>query len=216
MSTLRVVLADDHVVVRAGLRALIEGQPDLSVVGEASDGVEAVELAQSCQPDVVVMDLSMPRLNGVEATQQLHVCCPQVQVLVLSVHEDATYLRRVLEAGATGYVLKHAAPESLIGAIRQVAGGAVYLDPALGDLLVHTMIGGKDRADTPGSVLSEREEVVLRLIAEGYSNKEIAGQLDLSVKTVETYKARGMEKLGISSRVDLVRYAAARGWLGQL
>lgn len=216
MTTLRVVLADDHAVVRAGLRALIEGQPDLSVVGEAADGIEALELAQACRPDVLVIDLSMPRLNGVETTQQLRAACPQIKVLVLTVHEDATYLRQVLEAGATGYVLKHAAPDSLIGAIRHVASGAVYLDPALGDLLVTTMIGGKERSAIAGAALSEREAAVLRLIAQGYSNKEIVAQFDLSAKTVETYKARGMEKLGITSRVELVRYATANGWLNPL
>jgi DNA-binding NarL/FixJ family response regulator len=216
MATLRIVLADDHLIVRAGIRALIDQQPDMRVVGEASDGVEALALAQHFQPDVVVMDLSMPRLNGADATQELRKLCPQANVLVLTVHEDTTYLRRVLEAGATGYVLKYAAPESLIAAIRQVAGGTVYLDPALSDTLVNVVIGAKERAGGEQSALSEREAMVLRLIAQGYSNKEIAGQLDLSVKTVETYKARGMEKLGISSRVDLVRYATTRGWLTAL
>lgn len=216
MTKLRVLLADDHAVVRAGLKALVDRQPDMTVIGEAADGLEVLSLAQSCQPDVVVMDLSMPRLNGADATQQLRERYPQIKILVLSVHEDATYLRRVLEAGATGYVLKHAAAESLIAAIRQVASGAIYLDPALGDLLVQTVIGGKDRSAAAPVALSEREVMVLRLIAQGYSNKEIAAQFDLSVKTVETYKARAMEKLGLTSRVELVRYAAAHGWLNQL
>jgi DNA-binding NarL/FixJ family response regulator len=217
MATLRILLADDHNVVRAGLKALIDAQPDMAVVGEASDGAEVLALAHSYRPDVVVMDLSMPKLNGVEATQQLRELRPEVAVLVLSVHEDATYLRRVLAVGATGYVLKQSAAESLITAIRQVAAGAVYLDPALGDLLMHTIGGnGKDRAAGEPSALSDREAVVLRLIAQGYSNKEIAARLDLSVKTVETYKARAMEKLGLGSRVEIVRYAATLGWLNQL
>jgi DNA-binding NarL/FixJ family response regulator len=214
MTKLRIVLADDHVVVRAGLKALINGQPDMIVIGESSDGTEVLAQVEQTQPDVVVMDLSMPRLSGAEATRQLHVRYPQIRVLMLSVHEDATYLRRVLEAGATGYVLKRAAAESLIAAIRQVAAGQVYLDPALGATLVHSMVGGEVRAVGEPANLSERETLVLRLIAYGYSNKEIARQLHLSVKTVETYKARALEKLGISSRVEIVRYAATRGWLG--
>lgn len=217
MATLRIVLADDHTVVRAGLKALIDAQVDMTVVGEASDGLEVLALVESCRPDIVVMDLSMPNLNGVEATQQLRERHPQIPVLVLSVHEDSTYLRRVLAVGATGYVLKQAAAESLITAIRQVANGAVYLDPALGDLLMQTLSSnGKDRAAGEPSALSDRESVVLRLIAQGYSNKEIAARLDLSVKTVETYKARAMEKLGLGSRVEIVRYAATLGWLNQL
>lgn len=134
---------------------------------------------------------------------------------MFSVHEDAAYLRQMLEIGASGYVLKRSASESLLAAIRQVAGGAAYLDPAMGDLLIRTMIGGQERAADEASPLSEREAAVLRMIALGYSNKEIAAQLDLSVKTVETYKARGKEKLGMSSRVQLVRYASERGWLSQ-
>lgn len=216
MTMIRVVLADDHAVVRAGLKALIEGQPDMEVVGEASDGIEVLERVHQWEPDVVVMDLSMPRLNGVEATQQLLERRPGSRVVILSVHEDATYLRQMLEIGASGYVLKRSATESLIAAIRQVAGGAAYLDPAMGDLLIHTMVGGKDRVVGEAVSLSDRETAVLRMIALGYSNKEIAAQLDLSVKTVETYKARGMEKLGMSGRVQLVRYAAEHGWLNRL
>ena len=215
MMRIRIVLADDHAVVRAGLKTLIEGQSDMIVVGEASDGFEVLELARSWDPDVVVMDLSMPRLNGVEATRQLLACCPQLRIVILSVHEDATYLRQMLEVGASGYVLKRSAGDSLIAAIRQVASGAAYLDPAMGNLLIHTMIGARERAAGEVSPLSDREAAVLRQIALGYSNKEIAAQLELSVKTVETYKARGMEKLGMSSRVQLVRYASEHGWLSQ-
>lgn len=215
MSKLRIVLADDHVVVRAGLRALIDNQPDMVVVGESSDGLEVLGKVDETRPDVVVMDLSMPRLSGVEASRQLHARHPQIQILMLTVHEDATYLRRVLEAGATGYVLKRSAAESLITAIRQVAAGQVYLDPTLGATLVHTMVGSEARALSEPLALSERETLVMRLIAHGYSNKEIARQLHLSVKTVETYKARALEKLGINSRVEIVRYAATRGWLGR-
>lgn len=211
---IRILLADDHSVVRAGLKALIDAQPDMEVVGEASDGAEVLVSAATICPDVVVMDLSMPRLNGLEAAQQLRERSPLPRVLVLSVHEDATYLRRALEAGAVGYVLKRAAAESLIGAIREVGSGKIYLDPALGAALAESVVGNR-KVVGELAALSEREGAVLRLIAQGYSNKEIAAQLDLSVKTVETYKARAMEKLNLGSRVDIVRYATERGWLGK-
>jgi two-component system, NarL family, response regulator NreC len=210
---LRVLLADDHTVVRAGLRALIDSQPDMEVVGEARDGAEVLDLAQRCQAQVTVMDVSMPNLDGVRATQALVGMLPEMRVLVLSVHEEASYLRRVLDSGGAGYVLKRSAADSLIGAIRQVASGGIYLDPALGDVLVQGIVGRPPWATVSPDVLSERETAVLRLIAQGYSNKEIAGQLFLSVKTVETYKARAMEKLGIGTRVDIMRYAVDRGWL---
>jgi DNA-binding NarL/FixJ family response regulator len=216
MDVIRILLADDHNVVRAGLKALIDAQPDMRVVGEASDGLEVLDQAAAVRPDIVVMDLSMPRLNGLEATRQLRARLTDVRILVLSVHEDATYLRQALEAGATGYVLKRAAAESLIGAIREVGSDGVYLDPALGPALAQSVVGVSRRAASPAAALSEREGAVLRLIAQGYSNKEIAGQLDVSVKTIETYKARAMEKLGLGSRVDIVRYAAEQGWLRQL
>jgi DNA-binding NarL/FixJ family response regulator len=214
MEALRILLADDHSVVRAGLKALIDAQADLKVVGEASDGVEVLAMVESARPDIVVMDLSMPTLNGLEATQRLRERSVTVRVLVLSVHEDATYLRRALEAGATGYVLKRAAAASLIGAIREVGAGRVYLDPALNPVLAQSVVGGADSLRDMAA-LSEREGAVLRLIAHGYSNKEIATRLDLSIKTVETYKARAMEKLNLDSRVDIVRYAVDQGWLSQ-
>lgn len=211
---IRIMLADDHSVVRAGLKALIDAQSDMAVVGEGGDGAEVLDRVTETQPDVVVMDLSMPHINGLEATQQLHELFPQIRVLVLSVHEDATYLRRALEAGAAGYVLKRAAAESLINAIRVVGAGQTYLDPSLGAALAESMLGGR-KAPGDAAALSEREGAVLQLIAQGYSNKEIASQLDLSVKTVETYKARAMEKLNLGSRVDIVRYATEQRWLGK-
>lgn len=215
MACIRIVLADDHSVVRAGLRALIEAQPDMEVVGEAGDGVVVLTQVEAAQPDLVVMDLSMPRLNGLEATEQLQERAPAARVLVLSVHEDASYLRRALEAGAAGYVLKRGAVETLISAIRAVTRGEIYLDPALGATLAERVVGGNGRVAGEVAALSEREGGVLRLIAQGYSNKEIAARLDLSVKTVETYKARAMEKLSLGSRVDIVRYANEQGWLRQ-
>lgn len=215
MRPLRILLADDHSVVRAGLRALLEAQPDLEVVGEARDGGEVLAQVGRAAPDVVVLDLSMPGLSGLETARRLRAGGGGPRVLVLSVHEDASYLRRALEAGAAGYVLKRAAAESLIGAVRAVGAGAVYLDPALGATLAAS-VAGAGAAAGEAAALSEREDTVLRLIAQGYSNKEIAAQLSLSVKTVETYKARAMEKLGLDGRVGIVSYASGQGWLQSL
>jgi DNA-binding NarL/FixJ family response regulator len=212
MNKLRVLLADDHAIVREGLKALINSQPDLVVVGEAADGPTAVALTAELDPDVVVMDISMPGLTGAQATTQLRAARPDRKVLVLTVHEDKGYMRLLLEAGAAGYVLKRAAAAELIQAIRAVAAGQTYLDPVLAGSVVDHLVRPAV-AVGPSVDLSEREAEVMRLIALGYSNKEIAVQLKVSVKTVETYKTRSMEKLHIRSRVDIVRYAARRGWL---
>jgi two-component system response regulator NreC len=214
MVKLQIFLADDHVVVREGLKVLINAQPDMIVVGEAGDGHTAYQQARECQPDVVIMDITMPELNGVEATAQLKRACPNIKVLALSVHEDTSYLRQLLTAGADGYILKHAAADDLIQAIRMVAAGGVYLDPALAGHVVARYVRVPAVASAlRGTALSERETEVVQGIAQGYSNKEIAAQLTLSVKTVETYRARAMEKLGLESRAALVRYALERGWL---
>jgi DNA-binding NarL/FixJ family response regulator len=211
---LRVYLADDHAVVRAGLKALINAEPQMEVSGEAGDGRTVCLQVPELQPDVVVMDVSMPQMNGAQATAQLKQACPSVKVLALTVHEDKGYLRLLLEAGASGYVLKRAAAEELIHAIRTVAAGGVYLDPALAGKVVGSFVRPPAGKGVPeGGDLSDREAEVVRLIAAGHSNKEIASRLGLSVKTVETYKARSMEKLGLDSRADLVRYALQRGWL---
>lgn len=211
---LRVFLADDHAVVREGLKALINAQPGMEVSGEAGDGRAACQQIRELLPDVAVMDVSMPEMNGAQATAELKRTCPQVKVLALTVHEDKGYLRQLLESGADGYVLKRAAAEELIHAIRTVAAGGVYLDPALAGEVVGGFVRKPTvRGSLEGGELSDREAEVVRLIASGYSNKEIAAQLDLSVKTVETYKTRSMEKLGLRSRADLVRYALQCGWL---
>jgi DNA-binding NarL/FixJ family response regulator len=210
MAELRVFLADDHAVVREGLKSLVNGAAGMVVCGEAADGLSACEQVERLLPDVAVMDVSMPGLGGAEATARLKQSCPQVKVLALTVHEDRGYLHRLLEAGAAGYALKRAAPEELIHAIRAVAGGGTYLDPAIAGKVVGGFVRPKP---AEGGELSEREIEVVRLTAAGHSNKEIAAQLDLSVKTVETYKARSLEKLGLRSRADLVRYALQRGWL---
>ncbi len=214
MAKLQIFLADDHVVVREGLKTLINAQPDMIVIGEAGDGQTAWQAARDCHPDVVIMDITMPELNGVQATVQLKRTRPAIKVLALSVHEDTSYLRQLLAAGAAGYILKHAAADDLIQAIRIVAAGGVYLDPALAGHVVARYVRVPAAASALlGTDLSERETEVVQGIARGYSNKEIAAQLTLSVKTVETYRARAMDKLGVESRSALVRYALSRGWL---
>ncbi|OWK37342.1 response regulator transcription factor [Fimbriiglobus ruber] len=213
MTDLRVFLVDDHAVVREGLKALINAQTGLTVVGEAADGLIACERIAVLRPDVVVMDVSMPGLTGAQATARLQLECPAVRVLALTVHEDKGYIRQLLAAGAAGYVLKRAAPEELIHAIRAVAAGGVYLDPSMAAKVVGGFVRKAANAGPPSGDLSERETEVARRTAAGYSNKEIAARLELSVKTVETYRARAMEKLGLQSRSDLVRYAVQQGWL---
>lgn len=214
MSKLRIVLADDHAVVRAGLELLINAQIDMEVVGHADGGWEAVRLAQECQPDVIVMDVSMPDFGGAEATAQIKRESPQMRVLALTRHDDQGYLHRLLRAGAAGYVVKKTAADELIHAIRIVAAGGTYIDPRLAGEFVE---GSDERSaameNRARRQLTEREVEVLRLIAWGQSNKEIAAQLGISVKTVEFHKANSVEKLHLYTRTDIVRYALAQGWL---
>ena len=210
----RVVLADDHPIVRDGLRRLVNTQADMRVVGEAENGEAACQTVRLLSPDVLVMDLSMPVLSGSEATVRVLRECPDVRVLVLTVHEERHYLTQLLRAGASGYVLKRAAPAELVRAIRTVAGGGTYIDPALAGTVVEGYLDAESTAERDADeALSDREREVLVKIARGYSNKEIAGELGLSVKTVETYKARVAEKLGLRTRVEIVRFASRRGWL---
>jgi DNA-binding NarL/FixJ family response regulator len=216
MDKLRILLADDHAVVREGLKALVNAQPGMEVVAEAADGPTAVRLVAEHDPDVVVVDVSMPGLNGAEVTSRLREARPGRHVLALTVHEDKGYLRLLLEAGAAGYVLKRAAADELIQAIRAVAGGGTYLDPALAGAVVGDFVRTPAGGVAAAVELSDREAEVVRLIAQGYSNKEIAARIGLSVKTVETYKARSLEKLDLRSRVDIVRYATQRGWLADV
>jgi len=208
------MLVDDHPIVREGLKTLILTQPDMEVIGEASDGQEACQQASLLQPDLVIMDISMPGLSGTQATERLCRECPKVKVLVLTIHEDKGYIRQLLAAGAAGYVLKRAAGEELIHAIRVVSAGRTYLDPDMaGKVETGFVRRTGESLPTKGPSLSDRELEIAKLTASGHSNKEIGNLLDLSVKTVETYRTRGMEKLGLSSRVDLVRYAVQQGWL---
>jgi DNA-binding NarL/FixJ family response regulator len=211
---LRVLMVDDHPVVLAGLESLVEADPDFQVVGKARDGRIALRLAKQLLPDVVVLDISMPEMNGIEAATALLAERPECRILVLTVHEDRAYLRQLVEAGVSGYLLKRSASDELIRALHAVASGGMYLDPAIAGKVV----GRASRSSLhpqPGQTaeLSERETDVLRLVAGGHSNKEISARLNISVKTVETYKARAMEKLGYRSRVEVVRYAAQQGWL---
>jgi len=214
MPVLKIMLVDDHPIVREGLKTLILTQSDMEVIGEASDGQEACQQASLLQPDLVIMDISMPGLSGTQATERLCRECPKVKVLVLTIHEDKGYIRQLLAAGAAGYVLKRAAGEELIHAIRVVSAGRTYLDPDMAGKVVTGFVRRTGESlPTKGPSLSDRELEIAKLTASGHSNKEIGNLLDLSVKTVETYRTRGMEKLGLSSRVDLVRYAVQQGWL---
>lgn len=214
MSKLRILLVDDHKVMRDGLKMLISAQPDMEVTGEAGDGLAAWQQAKDSVPDVVVMDVSMPQMGGARATERIKREYPQVKIIALTAHDDRSYVSQLLEAGASGYMLKVAASEDLINAIRVVAAGGIYLDPAVADKVLDSYRRGKPpKGRIQGAKLAQREEEVLRLIAEGYINKEIAARLSISTKTVETHKARAMEKLGLRSRAALVRYALDQGWL---
>ncbi len=209
---LRVFIADDHAVLREGLRLLVNQQPDMEVVGEADNGEDAWRNAKAMQPDIVLMDISMPGLTGVQATERLSVACPQIKVVALSAYSDAAHVRQLLASGAKSYVLKHTAAEELIRAIRIVAGGGVYLDPAIAGKLVEGLTHPASIHNGAES-LSGREKEVLIGVARGYTNAEIAGRLHISIKTVESHKARILQKLDIQSRADIVSYALRQGWL---
>ena len=214
MSKLRILLAEDHETIRDGLKLLVNSQPDMETVGEADNGRVALQLAQELVPDVVVMDVSMPELNGLQATKKLKQKCPQVKVLTLTRHTDDGYLQQLLQAGASGYVLKQSKSAELLRAIRAVVAGQTYLDPAITENAITQIRGGRAaRGASPAANLSDREAEILRLIALGYINKEVAARLNLSVKTVEAHKANGMRKMGMKSRVDIVSYAMLQGWL---
>jgi len=217
MTQIRVALADDHPVVLAGVKALLQAAPEISLVGEATTGSEALRIIQETGPDVAVIDISLPDLNGLDLARRLAELCPEVKVLALTVHEDRAYVQPLLQAGGRGYLLKRSAAEDLVRAIRAVAAGGVYLDPAVADKALPDLGRGAGGAAGPdGEELSPRESEVLRLTAQGYSNKEIAARLDVSAKSVETYKARAAEKLGLRTRSDIVRYGVSRGWLDDL
>jgi DNA-binding NarL/FixJ family response regulator len=204
----RVLLADDHSVVRSGFRMLISAQADMEVVGEASNGRQAVELAGQLQPDVIVMDVTMPELNGIEATRRVSNDVPRARVLALSMHKDAVYVREILRAGARGYLLKDSGETDLIAAIRSVAKGEGYLSPGVSDAVLSDY---RKHVTNPIDLLSSREREVLQLIAEGKTNKDIANALNLSVYTVEAHRGRIMEKLNLHNTGELVRFAVRNG-----
>lgn len=218
--TIRILLADDHAVLRAGMRALLDREPDMLVVGEAGDGNECVHLATELVPDVILLDINMPRCNGLEALDRLRTNVPACRVLVLTMHDDAGYLRQVLASGGAGYLLKQAASDELLSAIRAVHEGGTYLHPAHTKILLEQAAATASApgpapaaAAGPYELLSEREAQVFKYLALGYRNGEIAALLSISVKTVETYKSRLMQKLGLRSRAALVRYALDLGLL---
>lgn len=214
--TIRILIAEDHQTVREGIKLLVAAQPDMEVIGEAGDGEEAIELTKKLQPELLLMDVSMPRMNGLKATKKLRSIQPDLRILTLTRHTDDGYLRQLIAAGANGYVLKQSAPEQLITAIRLVAHGEAFLDPSLTQRVLGGYAGGMTplRGERSGD-LSSREEEVLKMIAQGYSNKEVAARLDLSVKTIEAHKANGMQKLGFASRIELVRFAVLQNWLSE-
>lgn len=208
--TLRILLADDHKIVRDGLRALLERHANLEVVGEASNGRMALQLARELKPDVVVMDVSMPDLNGVEATQQIMSALPGVRVVALSMHSDRRFVERMFKVGALAYVLKDCAVDELTRAINSVATGRAYLSPGVSDVTLDDVVAAPSKTD-PLLVLTAKEREVLQLIAEGYSTKEVAHRLEVSIKTVETHRRNIMAKLKIDNIADLTKFAIREG-----
>lgn len=210
---IRVLIADDHAILRAGLRMLIDSQPDMKVIAEAPNGEEAVRLASAERPDVVILDITMPGGGGLRAVPEVLKVCASTRVLLLTMHEEPAYLRTALASGAAGYVLKKSVDANLLAAIRSVHKGRSYVDSELASALIQHALPDLTRPGCPDDVLSERELQVLKLVAEGFSSREIAEQIFIGVKTVETYRARFAEKLGLKSRADLVRYALEVGLL---
>lgn len=205
---IRILLADDHTILRDGIRSLIEDEPDMEVVGEAEDGLSVVKLADSLKPDVILMDLAMPLLNGLEATRQIRKSNPNAKILILTMHENEEYIRQVLANGAMGYILKDAAARELLGAIRSVNKGEVVLSPAITRLIVTDYLRWGDlSAQDTSDGLTDRERQILQLIAEGYTNKQIAEILSISIKTVQAHRLNLMKKLDLHNRGELIKYA---------
>jgi DNA-binding NarL/FixJ family response regulator len=213
MTPIRVLLVEDHDTVRQGLRLLIETQADMAVIGEAADGRAGVQRAAALDPDVVVMDVSMPELNGLAALRAIQAARPAMKVVMLTRYSDAAYVKELLGAGATGYVLKQSPSTTLLRAIRDAVAGRRFLDPTLAARSERSTLARDGRPSTAAAQPTARETEVLKLTALGHSQKEIAAQLDLSVKTVEVHKSNGMRKLGLRGRIDVLRYAMLRGWL---
>jgi len=211
---LRILIADDHAIVRQGLKLLIDSQPDMKVIAEAASGDAVLEQAAAVKPDVVIMDVSMPGINGLVATRMLKQRQPETTIVALTRHEEKTYLEELLRAGASAYVLKQSAPTEFLRAVRAVAAGGIYLDPSMTSQVASGLLAPKSREDAEdGGKITERESQVLRLVAVGHSNVEIAEKLLISVKTVEVHKSNAMRKLGLTGRVDVIRYGVLQGWL---
>jgi DNA-binding NarL/FixJ family response regulator len=210
----RVILVEDHVVVRQGLRALLADEPDIEIVGEASNGREALQRVQELQPDLALMDISMPSLNGIEATRQIRQQYPEVRIVILSMHTNEEFVFQVLQAGASGYVLKHSDSSEILMAIRAALAGGSFLSPQISRAVIDDYVR---RGEDPGrgsklDQITPREREVLQLLAEGLSNQAIARQLSISVKTVESHRSSIMSKLGLSNKTELVRFALRQGW----
>ncbi len=214
MNAITVVLAEDHQIVRQGLRLLIDSKADIKVVGEAANGVEAFEMIIQLAPDVAVFDISMPLMNGIELIEKLSTCDCKTKMLALTANEDRAYMQHLIRFGVQGYLLKRSAADELIMAIRTIARGERYLDPLIVNVLIDGVFASEPGTNSfQASRLSDREEEVVKLLAHGFTNKEVASKLDISVKTVETHKSRAMNKAGLRSRAEIVRFAMSRGWL---
>lgn len=214
MNKLKIMLVEDFQTVRDGIRLLLDSEADIEIVSEVDNGALAIAQVREVSPDIIVMDISMPELNGLKATQRIKKINSDIKIIILTRHKDTAYLQQLINAGVSGYVLKQSSSTELVQAIRAVSKGNSYIDPALTD----KVFGGYTRKSTPlrgelNAELTERESEVLRQIAWGYSNKEIAHSLDLSVKTIEAHKANAMKKMNFFSRIDIVRYAMLQGWL---
>ena len=213
---IRVMIVDDHAILRAGLRMLVDAQADMEVVSEAPDGEKAVQQVRETKPDVTLLDLTMPRVGGMKALQEIARNCRETRVLILTMHDDPAYLRSALAAGASGYLLKRAVDAELLAAIRAVHRGGIFVDPRLAGVLVQDVLakkGKKTGPTQPVNILSDRELQVLRLVARGYTSAQIAKQIAVGVKTVETYRSRLAQKLGLRTRSEIVRYAVQMGLL---
>jgi len=209
---IRVLIADDHAIVRAGLRALIHSEPAaMELVGEATGGYEAIDLVEKTQPDVLVLDLSMPDLDGIAVTKKIKPQFPNLHILILTIHEDQALLREALKAGANGYILKHAAEAELISAIHIILRGDLYVDPSMVRMLLKDEVPSHVTMPKSAEALTPRETEVLKLIVQGYTNRQIGDELSISVRTAESHRANLSEKLGLHSRVELVRYAREHG-----
>jgi two-component system, NarL family, response regulator NreC len=213
VSTIRILVADDHTIIRSGLRVLLEREQDMKVVGEAADGRHAVQLAEELQPDVVLLDIAMPNLNGIEAARQISAKLSRVSVIVLSMHSDESYVLKTLKAGARGYLLKDSAESDIINAVRAVSQGKAYFSPEISRMLVDDYVRQMQQrgVDDSYELLTSREREILQMLAEGKSNKDIANSLNLSLYTVETHRSNILQKLNLHSLPELILYAVRKG-----